>query len=101
MEVIAVPSHRPLTPKTNPARHAVPRTWGPEQIMQSAGRRPAEIRDAEHESGRGRFVPTVPVGHTLYTTEEDKIMSERDGYGPVVPWWVAATRPTPESVRLR
>ena len=62
--------------------------------MQSAGGGP-EIRDAEHESDRGRFVPTVPVGHTLYTTEEDKIMSERDGYGPVVPWWVAAPPPDP------
>jgi hypothetical protein len=37
----------------------------------------------------------VPVGHTLYTTEEDKIMSARDGYGPVALWWVAATPSDP------
>jgi hypothetical protein len=37
----------------------------------------------------------MPEGHTRYTTEEDKIMSERDGYGLVVPWWVAATPPDP------
>jgi hypothetical protein len=36
----------------------------------------------------------VPVGHTLYTTEE-MIMGERDGYGPVALWWVAATPSDP------
>jgi hypothetical protein len=41
------------------------------------------------------FVTVVLVGqHSLHNREE-KIMSERDGYGPVVPCWVAATPPDP------
>jgi hypothetical protein len=36
----------------------------------------------------------MPVGHTLYTTEEEKIMSERDGYGPVAR--AGSRRPQPD-----